>query len=94
MIIEEYDTGVLIVLNEAETDTMFDPFDPLDDKMPSYLHHRRHRYIKEETYDWLETSIGSNQKHWRVVRSNGKSAYLWMSSRAEAVLFKLTWGES
>lgn len=47
-----------VILTPEETDRFFDPFDPMDQAMPSHLHHAGHRYIKEDIYAWLVENFG------------------------------------
>lgn len=78
----------------AETDKFFDPFDPLDDKMPSHLHHRGHRYIKEDVYNWLTTNIGpdtfSQQGVWEIDHVSRNKAFYFLD-KAHAMKFKLAY---
>lgn len=73
---------------------MFDPFDPEDDRMPSHLYHRGHRYIKQETYDWLVANIGPDgwpRGKWTIVDEGLRRKGFVFGQKDHAMLFKLTW---
>lgn len=76
----------------AETDKFFDPFDPQDEQMPSHLHHRGHRYIKEDVYDWLVANIGPDTfargGKWEIEHSTPYRAFYFLD-KADAMKFKL-----
>jgi len=86
---KEIDGDHVVYLTKEETDELFDPFDPTDENLPSYLHHARHRFITQEAYDWLETSVGEPKIHWQSFSMGGDKRGFQFETRDKAMLFKL-----
>jgi hypothetical protein len=85
----------ILELTRAETDELFDPFDPMDADLPSHLHHQRHRFIKQSTYDWLVANVSEPDQGWRtssVLPVSRDQKLLVFDSKEKAMLFKLTFG--
>ena len=82
-----------IILTRDETNRLFDQFDPTDDNLPSYLHHRGHRPIKQEPYDWLVAHVGEPYMGWRVGEASSQNEKMFLfDDKEKAMLFKLTYG--
>lgn len=79
----------VLFLSPEETDQFFDPFDPSDTDMPSYLHHRGHRYIKDNVYQWLIANVGEASIAWKS-EGTSRSRELLFVDKDKAMLFKLT----
>lgn len=77
-----------IRLTPDEVDQHFDPFDPLDQDLPSHLHHAGHRFIKESTYEWLVAHVGEPYQGWQSM-NGGK--IISFEDKDKAMLFKLTY---
>ena len=86
------ETSYLIFMTDEETDVHFHPFDPNDPDLASHLRNNRHRYIREETYNWLIQHIGEPPIAWRFDLSGSNSRRCSFESKAKAMLFKLTFG--
>ena len=89
------DTGEVsycIYMNEEETDVHFDPFDPNDPNLASHLRNNRHRYIREETYNWLIQHVGEPPIAWRFTLTGSNRRMCYFESKDKAMLFKLTFG--
>lgn len=86
-----------VKLTVGETNSLFDQFDPHDDNVPSYLHHARHRFIKQEPYDWLVAHCGDPDQRgcrWRIHSGGDQNAKsLFFDLKEDAMLFKLTFHE-
>lgn len=83
-----YGTHWVVELNSEERNLIFDPFDPLDDHLPSYLHHAGHRYIKQDAYDWMLANIGEPSIDWSILSG---SKIIHIMEKDKAALFKLTY---
>lgn len=85
----EADGGHIVYMTKEETDELFDPFDPHDQDLPFYLHNARHRFIKQDAYDWLEANVGEPKIHWQSF-AMGSDKYGFQFLQADkAMLFKL-----
>jgi hypothetical protein len=80
----------MVELTEPEVERMFDRFDPMDERMPSHLHHIGHRYIKQDVYDWLAANVGHAGHSWLFQSGSRKTGFI--QGKDKALLFKLTWG--
>ena len=77
-------------LTKEEADCIFDPFDPNDHDMPSHLHHRGHRYIKDDVYQWMIENVGQAPFQWTTFTGPwGCKVIIWGEDKA--ALFKLAW---
>ena len=87
------DSGFHVIeLTPKETDQFFDPFDPQDDSIPSYLHHRGHRYIKENVYNWLIEVIGQSNIDWRFDGYLDSRSF-YFKDKKNAMMFKIRYFE-
>jgi hypothetical protein len=85
-------------LSPAETNFFFEPFDINDHSMPSHLHHRGHRYIRQHIYDWLMENIATPEErqadHSTSWHHSGLGASLrifMFKHKHHAMMFKLAW---
>lgn len=92
MIYQETSDDHILLLNVEETDRFFDPFDPLDQSLASHLHHQRHRFIKEDVYEWLVGNVGEVSVEWSHFKSALDCRAFRFKDRDKAMLFKLTHG--
>lgn len=91
----DYDTfgdDHVLTLTEEETDRFFDPFDPTDKDLPSHLHYSRHRFIKDDVYDWLEANVGAVGVMWNHQPFGYNCKSFHFRKPNHAMLFKLTYG--
>jgi hypothetical protein len=89
---EQHYTDHLIHLTLEETDRFFAPFDPHDPGLPSYLLNSRHRFIKDELYEWLMLHVGAVGLDWNHERLGRDCRTIRFKSKDKAALFKLTFG--
>jgi len=92
MVLQEDYEDLSMVLTSEETDKLFDPFDSCDSTMPSHLYHTRHRFIKEDPYEWLVENVGQPQIDWSHYGYNLDQRAIRFRDRTKAMLFKLTFG--
>lgn len=78
----------VIDLTPEETDRFFEPFEKYSDEMPSHLFHVGHRYIKEDIYNWLVTSVGDPSIDWASEGTRNSRAFRF-KTKDKAMLFKL-----
>ena len=90
--IDKNEKSYYLFLTEDETDQHFDPFDPTDSELPSHLHHAGHRFIRDETYEWLIANVGEPQINWGSSRTNNQSRFFWFNDKSHAMKFKLVFG--
>ena len=86
-------TDHVMHLTDEETDRFFDAFDKSDDDLPFYLHNARHRFIKQDLYDWLENNVGQAGFAWTHVQGLTRDCRsIKFRQQSHAMLFKLTFG--
>jgi hypothetical protein len=79
----------VVYMTKEETNELFDAFDPHDADLPSYLHHARHRFIKEDAYNWLEQHVGQPKIHWQSFPMGSDKYGIQFLTKDKAMLFKL-----
>lgn len=78
-------------LTSEEADRLLDPYDPNDKDMPGYKHTNRHRYVREDSYQWLLDNIGKPNWDWFIQCAyDGVTAAI--RDKDKALLFKLAFG--
>lgn len=82
----------VLFLSPAETDRFFEAFDPQDKELASHLYHNGHRFIKEDTYGWLEANVGEVGVDWRHEGTKNSREFMFRD-KDKAMLFKLTFFE-
>lgn len=84
------DGTVDIHLSPEEMDNLLDPYDPKDRDITPYLHTRKHRFIKEDVYEWMMTNVGRPQWDWSLWVNYNKARFTFRDP-SKVLLFKLTW---
>lgn len=87
------DGTIILELSEDEADKVLDPFDPNDKEMPSHLYHQRHRYCKEEFFNWMVANIGRPSWDWHI-QNIGGTVWITLRNPQHATIVKLAWAGS
>lgn len=89
----ESDGWHVLELTEAETNEHFAPYNSQDYELASHLHNARHRFILEDTYNWLLVHVGIDFETWRAGPTriyDGDRKSLLFVDKDKAMLFKMT----